>query len=539
MRVKILLVDDNRDILSSYNIALQQLLEKGESTDIYLSEMKISALDIEIADAVELAVDKLNTQKFDILVVDLKIPGFSGDVYGGLELIDEALIIDPLIQIIAITGYGSIDLARKTLTQGVFDFIEKSATAIDDLLKSIQRAIQKGNEKILRSGNPFTPMTGLEPTIFGGRINELRFFEERLDRAINSNFCEHFLVLGDWGIGKSTLFKEYKKICQSRGHLAAIVPLEAMQPGSKLIEAALSIIEGIFRDLPYPIDRFKKVSKYLNAVGISILGSGFQLGWDTSKKELSPQALLHDTLHNLWLDLKDQTDVFIILLDDLENFMAVSEIVMTLKTTLSMTSIMQTKILIGLSATNASWLELTTPKKHNPLSRYFINRIELEPLKKEEQKKTILNSLAGSGVSFHADIVEKIFDNTQGHPFEMQVLCYHLFNNQVGRRVDDAMWDKALQTTLKDLGIAVFDHLFQQASESEVKVLKFIAASEDHVPLKDIQWAIEKDDLDVPKQNVSKHLQRLVEKSLLMKTGRGIYAIPDKMFCAYIRGKLD
>jgi FixJ family two-component response regulator len=79
-----------------------------------------------------------------------------------LELISESISLDALRPVIAVTGYGTIELARRTLTQGVFDFIEKSETAIKDLIKAVQRAIDSHDEKMLRSGNPFTPMTGVE-----------------------------------------------------------------------------------------------------------------------------------------------------------------------------------------------------------------------------------------------------------------------------------------------------------------------------------------------------------------------------------------
>jgi FixJ family two-component response regulator len=69
-----------------------------------------------------------------------------------LELISESISLDALRPVIAVTGYGTIELARRTLTQGVFDFIEKSETAIKDLIKAVQRAIDSHDEKMLRSG---------------------------------------------------------------------------------------------------------------------------------------------------------------------------------------------------------------------------------------------------------------------------------------------------------------------------------------------------------------------------------------------------
>ncbi|MBI1924026.1 hypothetical protein HYR99_07225, partial [Candidatus Poribacteria bacterium] len=244
----------------------------------------------------------------------------------------------------------------------------------------------------------------------------------------------------------------YKKICQSRGHLASIVPLEPLQSGTRLTEAARSIVEGILRDLPYPVDRFKKVAQFFNSIGISVLGTGLQFSRDTSKRELSPQAFLHDTLLSLWQDLADKTGVFVILLDDLDNFMTVPEIVMTLKTTLSMEAVKQTRILLGLASAPTNWQKLTSMEMHHPLARYFMSRVELGPLSENEQRETILKSLAGTGVSFNPEVIAWVFEYTEGHPFEMQVLCYHLFHNQLSGRVEVDVWDKSLQAALNVMG---------------------------------------------------------------------------------------
>lgn len=533
MAIRILVVDDNRDTLRTYTKALQRRIKLKEWDWSSPRTATESPFEVEEADTVSLALEKLRIQPFEILVVDLKIPGSSGEEMGGLELISESITLDPLRPIIAITGYGSVALARKTLKQGVFDFIEKSATAVDDLVDAVQRAIGSRDERILRSGNPFTPMTSVEPTVFGGRVKELEFFEQRIDRALHTRFCEHFLVLGNWGIGKSTLLREYKKMCQSRGHLASMVPLESLQSGTRLIEAARSIVEGILRDLPYSFDRFKKVATFFDSIGISVLGTGLQFS-RASKKELSPQAFLHDTLLRLWQDLRDKTEVFVILLDDLDNFMVVSEIVMTLKQTLSMDSIRKTKILVGIASTPTSWLELTSVQKHHPLSRYFLSRVELAPLNEGELRETVIKSLAGTGVSFNTDVITQVFEYTQGHPFEMQVLCYHLFNNQLSRRVDVDVWDKALQAALNDMGVAIFGHWFGQASGEEAKVLRVIAEAEGPMSAKQVSELASGGKVKISPRNVAKYLQRLVEKKLIFKSGRGSYTIPDQMFRVYV-----
>ena len=539
MPIKILVVDDNRDTLRIYIKALSRRIKPKGCNHNLLSRENESLIKIEEADTVTNALEKLKSQSITILVVDLKIPGLSGEEMGGLDLISRSIHLDPLRPIIAITGFGSVALAKKTLTQGVFDFIEKSEKAVDDLIHSIQRAIDCRDEKIRRSGNPFTPMTSVDPTIFGGRTKELEFFEERLNRICHTRFCEHFLVHGNWGIGKSTLFSEYKKICQSRGYLASIVPLELLQAGTKQEDAARSIIEGILRSLPFPVERFKKIIRFFDSVGISILNTGFQFTRDTSEKKISPQAFLHDALLNLWEDLKDKTEVLVILLDDFDNFMATSEILMTLKQTLSMDLIRNTKILLGISSTPECWRSLTLIQKHHPLSRYFLSRIELSLLTEDELRETICKSLTTTGVVFDTDVIERVFEYTQGHPFEMQVICYHLFHNQLSRRVKTDIWEKALKATLKDMGIVIFEDWYNRASTEEVKVLHAIAKSEISISTKKIQRLAENGEINVSPYNIAKYLQRLVEKKLISKCGRGLYTISDKIFRNYICTRLN
>jgi CheY-like chemotaxis protein len=534
MKIRILLVDDDPETLRSYVKLIQRRVEVDELFQDTKGSSGKTSLQLECVDNVPEAIEKLRTQTFELLIVDLKIPGTNGEEMGGLELIKESLKLDGLRPIIAITGYGTIELARKTLTQGVFDFIEKSADSANYLINALKRAINMLNEKIKRSGNPFTPRTGMEPTVFGGRTEELEFIEERLNRALYTRFCEHFLVLGKWGIGKSTLLKEYKKIIQSRGHLVAFLPIEPFLEGTSLDTAIRSFVDGILRSLPYPLERFKKLIGYFDSIGISVLGTGFELSRDNSKKVISPQAFLHDTLLSLWQDLKDKTEVLVILLDDLENLMNISEVVLILKSVLSMDSFSNAKILVGLATTPVYWRTLTSQKRHHPLARYFLSRKELGPLRQEDVTDTIIKSLAGTGVAFGQDIIERIFNYTKGHPFEMQLLCYHLFNNQLSGRVKLENFEKALEVTIKDIGEAIFEKWLEGMSKKETILLRLLGKNETPASEKDLAGAAKSYKLEFAVADISAFLQTLVKESLVSRISDELYEISDPMLRVYV-----
>ena len=80
---KILLVDDEeiiRDALGGL------LVEEGHEV-------------VEAGDGTE-AIEKLSTEKYDIVITDIKMPGKSG-----IDVLTAAKMIDPKIEVIMITGF--------------------------------------------------------------------------------------------------------------------------------------------------------------------------------------------------------------------------------------------------------------------------------------------------------------------------------------------------------------------------------------------------------------------------------------------------
>jgi NAD-specific glutamate dehydrogenase len=117
----------------------------------------------------------------------------------------------------------------------------------------------------------------------------------------------------------------------------------------------------------------------------------------------------------------------------------------------------------------------------------------------------------------------------------MQVLCYHLFNNQLSKRVNLDLWEKALESSLNDLGAAVFDFWYNDASPEEAKVLVAIAEVGSQVSVKRVHELLAEEKAKISEKNIAKYLQRLVEKQLVARAARGQYMISDAMFRAYLK----
>ena len=516
-RAHLLIVEDNRDQLEVYE---EELEKEG-----YL---------IETSDTVVEAIRKIRKETYDVAIIDLKMPGLKPSEMGGEEVMEEILENSPSTQIIVVTGYGTSKLAREAFKEGVYDFIDKPIN-YDELRRIINNAILESRTSVQKI-NPFCPKTGVEPKIFGGRFKELRFFENKLKEAEES-VCDHFLVLGDWGIGKTMLLREFKMLAQKRGCIASIVSLDEFGKDSTVLDGVECIIQGIFRDLPFASSKFETLTKQLTGLGISIAGTGFQYNQELSKSKLQPQALLYDTLLSLWEDIKkNKGKLMVVMLDDAYYFEPISEILTTIKQVLSHQIIIEkTKILFVIACLPEKWNEFISLKRHHPVGRYFLSKIALSPLSKEELVYTVEKTLEDTGITFSTEMLEKVYLYTQGHPFEMQVLCRNLYENQIAGKVDLAVWEKALQNTLEDLGKAIFDHWFNEASKGEGEILEVFAFQEIPLMKKEITQLLSEKGSRISSGNIGKYLQRLVSKKLLSKVERGKYEVSDKMFRAYIR----
>lgn len=93
---------------------------------------------IDTADNGEVAIEKLNTAPFDLVLTDLRMPKM-----GGRELLQIMSENFPGIPKIVLTGYGTSEDIILALQTGAYDFLTKPITDFGILDHSIQRAIER------------------------------------------------------------------------------------------------------------------------------------------------------------------------------------------------------------------------------------------------------------------------------------------------------------------------------------------------------------------------------------------------------------
>jgi DNA-binding NtrC family response regulator len=96
-----------------------------------------SNYEVEIFQDSRKAVARIAEKEFDIVVTDVRM-----EEIGGMEVLEHVLEKSARTQVIIITGYATVEVAREALTRGAFDFIAKPFKP-DDLREVISRAVKE------------------------------------------------------------------------------------------------------------------------------------------------------------------------------------------------------------------------------------------------------------------------------------------------------------------------------------------------------------------------------------------------------------
>jgi len=116
----------------------------------YLSNMlgSVGGFSVVVAETAEGALQKIRSETFDLVLVDLKLPDRDG-----LQLITEIVNFKPEALTVLITGHGSIDSAVEAMKRGPSDYLTKPFD-LDDTLARLRRVLQEKKRFI-----PLTTMT--------------------------------------------------------------------------------------------------------------------------------------------------------------------------------------------------------------------------------------------------------------------------------------------------------------------------------------------------------------------------------------------
>lgn len=83
------------------------------------------------------AVKRVGEKEFDVIILDMKMPGMDG-----IATLKEIKKKAPLVEVVILTGHGSIESGIEGMQLGAFDFLMKPVR-IDDLQEKVSEAYRR------------------------------------------------------------------------------------------------------------------------------------------------------------------------------------------------------------------------------------------------------------------------------------------------------------------------------------------------------------------------------------------------------------
>jgi DNA-binding NtrC family response regulator len=131
---KILVVDDEADFL--------------ETIVARLKKRKLDATGVVSGEA---AIELLRNELFDVILLDVKMPGG----IDGIEALREIKKIQPLAEVVMLTGHASMETSIEGMKQGAFDYLLKPMK-LENLLEKMTEAFENKSRQDKKIRNAVT-----------------------------------------------------------------------------------------------------------------------------------------------------------------------------------------------------------------------------------------------------------------------------------------------------------------------------------------------------------------------------------------------
>lgn len=180
--LKIMVVDDDETIRISFG---QVLAKDGYSATI--------------VENASLALEQLKTNHFDLAFIDLKMPGMNG-----MDLLKQIRTKNPRLDVVIITGYGTVETAVEAIKFGAYDYIQKPFS-IDTIRQVLNKIVEK--RTILKSAKAKQlkfDRDGRIETIIGESARMIEVYDLVQKVAPTDSTV---LITGETGTGKELIAK--------------------------------------------------------------------------------------------------------------------------------------------------------------------------------------------------------------------------------------------------------------------------------------------------------------------------------------------
>jgi len=121
--------------LETFNVLLVD--DEAEFLETLVKRIKKRDVNVTGVESGEKALEFLDEQPVDVVVLDVRMPGMDG-----IETLRELKKRHPLVEVIMLTGHASLEVAIEGMELGAFDYLMKPID-IDELLYKLEDAHKK------------------------------------------------------------------------------------------------------------------------------------------------------------------------------------------------------------------------------------------------------------------------------------------------------------------------------------------------------------------------------------------------------------
>jgi len=396
--------------------------------------------------------------------------------------------------------------------------------------------------------NPFRPNSIASSELFQGRKEEMLVIEQSLFQTKNGN-PQHFLVEGERGLGKSSLFLMVEQ--QASGK----IPLRNSEKVNFIvINIELDSTQSFFEILKTIAVDFKRA--LAEREGIKTLATSvwdFLSNWEIlgvryhkiDENLIQPYEILNELVFNFERVVKlanSEIDGILILIDEADRpgeKASLGEIVKLLTEKLSKRGCDQ--VVIGM--TGQPGLIAKLKASHESSSRIF-SVLTLKPLSDDENKAVVLSGLKKANqvnteqTTIDDDALELISQLSEGYPHFLQEFAFKSFEKDVDYRIcTEDVKEGAFgpNGALNQLGHKYFNELyFTKIGSNEYKrVLQAMAQFSD-------SWVNRekiKNEITIKDTTLNNALQALKTRNIIISNPgqQGEFRLPTKSFAAWIK----
>ncbi len=362
-----------------------------------------------------------------------------------------------------------------------------------------------------------------KPDEFVGRKPQLEAFRQALRQGIVTGRTPSFAVLGEWGIGKSSLLSKCSAICEEPEFEMLPVPFSVsneLGDYRRFAELLVDALGGCLARAQSVQARIRGEAQNWNLKRVNV--GPVALERETPKLFLtSGTAILRHAVQDAWrwFIRPAQLNGIVFFFDDLQNLNTPSQhaVALALRDQFQWFAIENINCSICFSASANYFSNIRSLAE--PAVRFY-DKVYLGPFSVHETVEYV--KAIFETVTNCADFAQWLHSKTAGHPYFMAFISRQYQQLAHARDKLDAAehWDEIFRR----LGKEKFSADLAQVTEREVQLLRALARCEE-------QEINRKEFADYARI----YFTRLTDKGLLIRTGRGHYRLYHPLFREFLR----